>query len=431
MLGYYQADRLWMSWARIKDQLGFDNNQKLWEWMTSDLFRPYWLELWNDYFLAERQRVGEHGKITVPDNERIIQRLHEGKRHDHNRTRYGRDTRGHQQLDKTNWDALDHFASFIYTTTNLNRKSREGIFMDLFEDDHPQWARMTMVMRRIAQDHLPPRIEQDTVGRQITEGRLPQNATDDDHVPPATPPTPPANVPLGDGKISVQWLNAPHEAPDFKPMVTSVRFLSFAEFRERIDLDLHLPETGHIIKELWWCGPAWKSDWMETGIDSDEDWAVVREAARPMTTQALQVHLRTIPVDLFTTNLNSRILLGKEEFEQRPRGRRVLYPQPIRGNQSADGSSSDNIAAILRQQMDDREYEQWQCTDFMSREPPADDPGALGERAVNHEEVEYDYYRSNPEEMRRYERTMARQWAAETEYHHQREKVDDSSDSES
>ncbi len=138
-LSHFDADRQWQNWDNIIRILGFADMKELHQWMVGPLFRPYRVELYNDYYAPERARLGPQGSVPLPTRLQAHARIVEEEIYGQKRfSRYTSD----QPLDKSNWTAVDHFALFLYRATEANQTAPDGLYEGRSQDVDGHYAKM-------------------------------------------------------------------------------------------------------------------------------------------------------------------------------------------------------------------------------------------------------------------------------------------------
>lgn len=114
------------SQAELVKALNVAGVKALEEWLTSGMFKEFWVELWEKCLLQKAAKSNDRGvQLSTAQ-----QRLTEGEQMD--RRKYSR-----QNPDKTDWDECDHLAWFLWWVKNENSTSNEGVFFgrDISESD--------------------------------------------------------------------------------------------------------------------------------------------------------------------------------------------------------------------------------------------------------------------------------------------------------
>lgn len=138
----------------LRKGLGISSEKHWLEWLQSDLVKPYWCELWNDYL--SKKRFTHRGPGFSAVQLRAI--ICEAPKYSPSSSTI---------KDKSDWDDVDHYACFLHNVREENLKREQGVFFNKgFEDDHMDdlvWA-LKGYLRKL---HCRCKIDKPSGGRAI------------------------------------------------------------------------------------------------------------------------------------------------------------------------------------------------------------------------------------------------------------------------
>lgn len=109
----------------LKKELGISSEEHWLKWLQSDLVKPYWCELWNDYLSKKKFTHRGPGSKAVQLRAIIC-----------DAPKYSPSS-ANEDKDKSDWDDIDHYACFLHNVREENLRKTQGVFFNKgFEDDH-------------------------------------------------------------------------------------------------------------------------------------------------------------------------------------------------------------------------------------------------------------------------------------------------------
>lgn len=153
--------------GEIFKELGFDSEDEWRSWLQSDLFKPHWTELWEDYLKQKCGRKrGWRGPPTMLHmvQRRIAEGEADGKR------KY---SKPREETGKNMWVERDHYARFLYMVRHDNEVDPEGVFYkqddEMADHDFLLWS----VLKHLTQLHRPWSIKTRYSGGNAVMGNVP------------------------------------------------------------------------------------------------------------------------------------------------------------------------------------------------------------------------------------------------------------------
>lgn len=140
--------------ADLQEILCLDSDDEWVRWLRSNMLKPYWIELWEDFF--KHRQSTECDPCLMAVQERII----DGEA-------CGRMTFSEPQRDKTDWDVTDHYACFLYWVKWYNTRSNQGVFWNRDMTDEEMDCIIWALKDYLVYIHSPSHIMEPTGGNSI------------------------------------------------------------------------------------------------------------------------------------------------------------------------------------------------------------------------------------------------------------------------
>jgi hypothetical protein len=162
-----------LSKREIVKGLGFDLEEDWRSWLQSDLFKPHWSELWDDFM---KKRCGtKRGLHGPPARLEAIQASIRGEvipvgplrlgKHDYSLPR--------EQLDKSHWMSYGHYARFIYIVVHDNQVNPNGVFYNKKDSTPDDPFLIWNLMKYLQGIHRPWNINKSSAGGNAVMGNVP------------------------------------------------------------------------------------------------------------------------------------------------------------------------------------------------------------------------------------------------------------------
>lgn len=156
-----------LSKKQLVEQLGFESEEDWLVWLQSDLFKPHWSELWDDYMKNVCGRKRSYGPPTMLQH--VQTRIEVGEangKHAFSRPR--------GEVDKTRWTTVDHLARFIYMVRHDNETNPKGVFFNKGNSTaHNTWL-LWNLLKLLQSLHRPPHINRPNGGNAIMGNTKPK-----------------------------------------------------------------------------------------------------------------------------------------------------------------------------------------------------------------------------------------------------------------
>ena len=149
----FKGKEVWSDWQLLCDYLEMTSVKDLREFLKSDLFQPYWVELYEAVIKPAQQEASQTGKQRARGcNLKTAQsNLISGERN-------GQCRFSARKLNKTQWSDTDHYSLFLHCVRDENIRNAEGIFygstLQISEIDFKIWQ----LLKRVTYDFTPSRM---------------------------------------------------------------------------------------------------------------------------------------------------------------------------------------------------------------------------------------------------------------------------------
>ena len=150
---------IWRDATKLSHYLGLENASELYDYIASDLFKPFFEELLEDGIVPAQEAAKERGAKRRRGNDlkSIQQALIGGEK-------YGKVNYSAYRPKKANWTIGDHYARFPWLTRHENSTSNEGIFYGKALSEDEMNLRVCMLLSRVQFEMTPSRAKASKAG---------------------------------------------------------------------------------------------------------------------------------------------------------------------------------------------------------------------------------------------------------------------------